>query len=155
MYVEPKQDDKYVANARRQDRQTKKKLTAVWTRSESVSSALPPGRAVCPGWARRSLERVVRRTRSSPPFSYNRTRTAPSFFLEMPDLCVDRVLDELLSKGVQRTYTSGCWQRTPCARSRSTPHLVFSEKACSSRAIDNIGCAMSLDTYILAGNVAM
>ncbi len=53
-------------------------LTAVWIRSLSSSSILPPGRAVCPAWVLNSLDRVVKRTRNWPASSKTSTRTAAS-----------------------------------------------------------------------------
>lgn len=44
-------------------------LTAVSTTCPSVSSTLPPGRAVCPGCERRVLDRVVSSTLRWPSFS--------------------------------------------------------------------------------------
>jgi hypothetical protein len=60
--------------------------TAVCMRSVSDSSALPPGSAVCPAWVRKALERVVKRTRSSPTSSYRSTRTAASLELGNAEL---------------------------------------------------------------------
>lgn len=42
---------------------------AVQTKLSSPSSAFPPGSAVCPGWARNDLDRVVNNTLSSPACS--------------------------------------------------------------------------------------
>lgn len=54
-------------------------LTAVSTRFLSLSSNIPPGRAVCPPSKRKVFALVVNKTLSCTESSYNSTSTAPSF----------------------------------------------------------------------------
>ena len=61
-------------------------LTAVSTTFASVGSTRPPGRAVCPLWVLRDLERVVRRTCSCSSRSNSRTRTPANFDVGWADL---------------------------------------------------------------------